>query len=299
MAPSLSAERKDRIAWETVARWTLRLTVAVQCLGSARWLLVVEETPLLALMWGQPDVGGLGWSEATALGVQQAIGWCLVAATVCVLVRPCGWVCGPLSLFQIMITLTLGQMHPSYFTGLDQLSPAAAFLLLFATRAARIAAPLGLWILDPWRAPRPLSRPLSPRRLEFAATFLRWAIALTFFSHGIEAIGHYFRFTDLNILAIWKLTGWQMSQTTAEGMLTVIGILDALVAVAIVTTRLPPIAYYLAFWGFVTAASRLIAYGPGAHWHELATRAPHVGIPLLLALYWSHHRRTKPSPGIQ
>ena len=32
--------------------WTLRMTVAVQCLGNWRWLTQIEETPLLHWMLG-------------------------------------------------------------------------------------------------------------------------------------------------------------------------------------------------------------------------------------------------------
>ncbi len=41
----------------------------------------------------------------------------------------------------------------------------------------------------------------------------------------------------------------------------------------------------MAVWGFVTAMSRMTAYG-WDHWHDLALRICNGGIPLFLWAYW-------------
>ena len=46
-----------------------------------------------------------------------------------------------------------------------------------------------------------------------------------------------------------------------------------------------PVGSCLAAWGFVTALSRMTAYG-WDHWYDLALRACNGGIPLLLYFYW-------------
>jgi len=42
----------------------------------------------------------------------------------------------------------------------------------------------------------------------------------------------------------------------------------------------------MVFWGFITAASRILVQGWDNGIHEFLTRVPHFGIPLTIALYW-------------
>ena len=48
----------------------------------------------------------------------------------------------------------------------------------------------------------------------------------------------------------------------------------------------------MAFWGLVTAFSRLIRLGPEG-WLETAMRALNAGVPLALFLYWTSMLREK------
>ena len=59
--------------------------------------------------------------------------------------------------------------------------------------------------------------------------------------------------------------------------------------------RIRTVALWMAAWGFVTALSRMTAYG-WDHWYDLALRACNGGIPLLLYFYWkSSAPKDKPS----
>lgn len=258
-------------------RWTLRVTVALQCIGNAWWFLRIEETPLLSFLWGQPDVGGLGWSEQAALGVQHALGWLLAAAAVCVLVRPVHAALVAIAVMQLALAAALVRMQGEFQLPWNWLPAVVAALFPLAEQAARVAAPAGLLALDP---------PSTERRRSLGIGILRAAIIVTFAAHGIEAWTHFYKFVDYNILAARNLLGWQMSQSTSETLLTVIGGVDLAAAMLVAACRWSPAVWYMVCWGFVTAASRIVVHGWELGWHEFTTRAAHFGIPLAIALYW-------------
>jgi hypothetical protein len=264
--------------WPTID-WLLRATVALQCLGLAYWFLWIEETPLLSFLWGQPDIGGLGWSEAVALGVQHAVGWAMLVAAGCVWVGRLAWVGGLVAAVQLAVAVAMIRVGGEYQLPWRWLPVGVAAVFPLAAQAARVAAPLGLVLVG--------------SRREITITVLRVAIVVTFVAHGIEAWTHYFKFIDDNIIAAQRLVGWQMSQATSETLLTAIGCVDFLVAALVATTRWPAAIYYMVLWGFVTAASRIVVHDWELGWHEFATRAAHFGLPLVVALYWRDVRSVK------
>ena len=119
---------------------------------------------------------------------------------------------------------------------------------------------------------------------------LRLAVAATFITHGVEAIRLNPAFVDLLIGSANNLLGWAMSQSTATIMLYVIGVIDIALAVALLARRWRSVAGYLAFWGIVTACSRVTAAGLvgfAAAYPETLIRAANGGAPLaLLILYF-------------
>ena len=265
----------------------------MQCLGNWRWLVQVEETPLMALLWNQPDVGGMGWSEATSLAVEHAVGWLTLLAGGCVLVRPCAAVLGPLALLQLLIATAMWRTSGGYVLQAAWLPPSLAALFPFATQSARIAAPLGLLLLDPWL----VQRPLSERRVAVGIGCLRWGVAIAFAAHGLEAWLHNPAFIDLLINSAQRLVGWNLSQATAEQLLSIIGILDMLVAIGCVGWRSRTVLWWMVFWGTTTAVSRITANGWDRSWHAAAIRLPHAGLPLAVLLYGllQCYRQTPPA----
>ncbi len=267
--------------WQAIV-WTLRITVALQCLGNWRWLAQIGESPLLSWMISPVDVGGLNWNEATGLAVQQTTGWLALVAGSFVLLRPCAAVLAPLGLLQLLIAVAMWRTGSGYTPQATWLSPQWAALFPLATQSARIVAPLALLLLDPWRA----KRPLSPRRIRLAMGLLLGGAMFAFLSHGIEAWHLYPVFIDLLIGTSGRLFGVALSQSSAEAMLAIIGVFDVFVAVACLFPRLRGVLWWMAFWGGITALSRVTAFGWDSSWYAAAIRMPHLGAPLAVVLYW-------------
>ncbi len=274
------SSKPDKL-WRAIV-WTLRITVALQCLGNWRWLTQIGESPLLSWWIGPTDVGGLAWNEATGLAVQQATGWLALAAGGCVLLRPCAAVLGPLVLLQIFFAIAMWRTDAGFSLQAPWLGPRLGALFPFATQLARIVAPLGLLLLDPWR----VERPLGPLRVGRAIRLLRWGIACTFLAHGIEAWLLNPVFIDLLIGSFQHLLSVQLSQSAAEELLQIIGGVDLLAAIACVSTRSRDVLWWMAFWGGITALSRMTAFGFETSWHTTLIRTPHLGVPLAVVLYW-------------
>ena len=77
-----------------------------------------------------------------------------------------------------------------------------------------------------------------------------------------------------------------MSRPTAVRLRTCTGVADILFAIACVSTRWRAVWWWMAFWGAVTALSRIASFGLNIGWSATLIRAPHVGVPLAVVLYW-------------
>ena len=258
------------------------MTVALQCLGNWRWMTQVEETPLLHWLLDPKDIGGLAWSEATALAVQQVVGWLVLLAGGLTLWRPYAVVLGPLVILHTLITVAMWRIAEGYPLQITWIAPQMLALFPFATQIARICAPLGLLLLRRERGE--LSE--DERRIDWAMQLLRWTIAVAFIAHGIEAVQLNPVFLDLLINSSQRLVGVSLSQATAETYLSIIGVIDIIVAFACVSFRWRSVLWWMALWGAATAVSRVIANGWDSSWHETLTRISHFGVPLAVALWW-------------
>jgi len=288
--PGPASNQNSRL-WRAMI-WALRITVALQCLGTWGWFTVWQETPFLHWLLDPEDIGGLHWSEPTSLAVQQTIGWLILLAGLFTLARPCAAVLGPVAVVQLLIAVAMWRVDYGFSLESDWLSPRTTALFPFVSHLARIAAPLGLLMLDPWRA----ERPLSDDRVALAIGGLRWAAAITFFAHGIEAWLLHPEFVDICISSSENILGIRMAQSTAEVLLRIIGGVDMLVAIACIGTRWRAVLWWMACWGGITAVSRVAAYGLNVGWSAVLTRAPHFGIPLAVVLYWHLLEWTRANP---
>jgi len=147
--------------------------------------------------------------------------------------------------------------------------------------ATRIVAPLALMLLDPWSQPNGLS--ISARR--WAEWLMRYAIAATFCAHGWEAFRHHPQFIDFLISAAKSLDAYELSESAARELLSLIAVLDLAASAAIVMRRWRFVAIYMAVWGAITACSRTVEAGWPAYF-EVLVRAANAGLPLTLAIYW-------------
>jgi len=271
------ADRESNWRWRVIL-WTLQITVALQCLGNWRWFTQIQETPLLHWLINPHDIGGLGWDESTALTTQQIVGWLVLLAGGVVLWRPRPVVLGALALLQTLIAVAMWRLAEGYALQTQWIPPQLLTLFPLATQMARMVAPLGLMLLV---------RPGDQKsRLASAVTLLRWTIAIVFLTHGIEAWQQNPKFLDLLIGASQRLLGLSLPQSLAEQILTVIGGVDVLLAIACVSIRSSSVLWWMVIWGAITAFSRIAAHGWPFAWHETFTRITHIGLPLAVVLGW-------------
>lgn len=120
--------------------------------------------------------------------------------------------------------------------------------------------------------------------------FLKSCIAITFFSHGLYAIGYYpipGNFMQMIIIAL------KCSNENALTILYVAGILDFVFAIGVFIPKLSRgFLFYGLFWGFVTTFARLytnfhIEFGLAnfSYWTmEFLVRIPHFTVPLVLLM---------------
>ena len=166
-----------------------------------------------------------------------------------------------------------------------------------AGHAVRYAAPLALLLLTAFPEKGNL------RRVEW---LLRWGVAGTFVGHGLCALWLKPSFVDLIIGTMnlflgdpvftavsfqdleEALTIAASRQAIAESALPIIAIQDFILVALLLLPgkRIKTIALWMAVWGFVTATSRMTAYG-WEHWHDLALRICNGGIPLFLWFHWN------------
>ncbi|MDG1326303.1 MAG: hypothetical protein P8P49_11100 [Opitutales bacterium] len=166
-----------------------------------------------------------------------------------------------------------------------------------AGHAVRYAAPLALLLLTAFPEKG------NVRRVEWV---LRWGVAGTFVGHGLCALWLKPSFVDLIIGTMnlflgdpvftavsfqdleEALTIAASRQTIAESALPIIAIQDFILVALLLLPgkRIRTVLLWMSVWGFVTAMSRMTAYG-WEHWHDLALRICNGGVPLFLWAHWN------------
>ena len=162
--------------------------------------------------------------------------------------------------------------------------------------AVRFAAPLALLLF--------IAFPGKNRESNIE-WILRWGVAGTFIGHGLCAlwikpsfieliVGTLNTFLGNPVLTAGSLEALDEAffvaasrQAFAEAALPIIAIQDFILVALLLLPgkKIKTIALWMAVWGFVTAMSRMTAYG-WDHWHDLALRICNGGIPLFLWAYW-------------
>ena len=164
-----------------------------------------------------------------------------------------------------------------------------ATLFPLFSQSARIAAPTAMFLFLKTATTAPADSPPRPAAVEC----LRWAAVATFAAHGLEAWQHYHVFVDMNIIASRKTLGLSMSQSQSEALLTAIGLADIAVAAVAAATKSRAAAGYMAGWGLLTAASRIVVQGWFLGLWGFATRVPHAIVPLVLWFVWRRETSTE------
>lgn len=127
---------------------------------------------------------------------------------------------------------------------------------------------------------------LAVQKPKGALAILKISIALTFASHGIEALAEHPIFMDyiLDFAETWFGIELTISQT--KTILFAMGWIDMIVAVLIVWTPSRTALLYMTAWGLVTAVARVVYHGDNGITGMLL-RTSHWTVPL--ALYLAYH----------
>ncbi len=259
----LNAEDFDRRG-NYLAEWTLRVAVGLQCLGLWR-IALVDGTSIgttLFVTWE--------WAEYPMLLVDRGVAWLCLALGVLLMARidrdlmrrVAEFGCGVITLWFLTVAALM------WFQG-----GKFGYEYSVAAHATRIFAPLALLLL--------LALGRQKGRVE---PILRFAAATTFAIHGVEALEHNPVFVDYIITAARRVDIY-VSQPFAEELLTAIGVQDLVLAALVATKRWRAVAAYMAFWGFITAASRVVHLGI-PKWPATLVRAANWGVPLALYFMW-------------
>ncbi len=121
------------------------------------------------------------------------------------------------------------------------------------------------------------------RSLPIVPFIFRVGLALTFATHGWEALQQHPSFVDLIIVGSQRLTSWAWSEATARNLLWVIGAIDLVAAVLVISKPTRSLLIYMSLWGLITAVSRII-FSPEMGLYETLMRVSHTGVPLLVIL---------------
>ena len=250
------------------ALWCLRLSVALQCFAAARiaWVAGSAVNGWLFMRAGLPEGVGSVTDQIAAI--------ILLLVSASALFRP------ERILFLLGAAWMLAIALATFFN-----PGTTSDSLALCSHAVRIAAPLCLAIALPNHQAK-LFGTITPSPT--ALWILLVGTAATFTAHGIEALQHYGRFVDL-LIGSGQLLGLTLSQSSAESILTGIGLHDLLLVILLFSRRWRGIAGWMAIWGFATALSRMTTMG-GDSWHQTAVRVANGGAPLTIFLAWTQLR---------
>lgn len=270
--------------------WCLRITILIQCLGvGGRYLITSYETesPVYGWLYFENQ-----WPEANAQTVDNLGALATVCAGTLLILG--GTLCRKRSgdLEWIRLVHHIEQVA-AIWIAFWMLALACAQMMRasmypewsLAEHSVRYAAPLALLVLGRIGSGLP-SETKSVMRRKTVVGILIVATAATFIAHGFKAIQRYSPFTDLILLSNLQWSNLAFGQATAETLLVGIGVVDILVAIALITMRLRWVAFYMAAWGLLTAFSRVAAFGIDA-WPETLLRIQNGGVPLVILLFWN------------
>jgi len=254
------------------------------CIGRA-YQCIFWDIPIRSLLWNEEwmtsfvsGVLGLSWEDylkhpkgdATIQVIVSTLGYTLLVSAALVFLKIKRWLTYT-GLFTSFIVL----VFIAFLYHLEKFQTAGQFL----EYALQFLCPLLLWYY--------LKNGISKRWI----LVLKIAIALTFISHGLYALGFYpvpANFVSMTIQVL------PLGNEAAVQFLYVIGIIDILFSIGLFLRgyifRIS--IWYCMIWGALTTSARIVAnvdlssFGSTMHqwWFESMYRLPHFLIPLLLYL---------------
>lgn len=246
----------------------VRIAVALQCI--ALWRITFLDGTSI----GTTLFMTLRWEEANSLLVDHSLAWVVLAAGLSALWRPTKVAAVIVSSWFAMVALLTAVQGGSFGAAYAPVAHATRYglpLLMFLTAMTG---------LDPEQ---------RRAKIEFVA---RWVAALTFIAHGIEALLANPRFIDYVITAFRRID-IEVSESTTRILLRIIGVQDLALAAMLLLKRWRWVAGYMAFWGALTAGSRMVHMGL-PKWPATLVRTANAAVPLVLWLLWAKAAPTQP-----
>ncbi len=217
----------------------LRVLVCVMLMGAAR-TLQLNGSSVSSVLWHD-----FMWSEAAFTGVDAAASYILYATALLALVLPRG-------------RLLAYAMLPS-----------VVWLILVPLAKVRAGGDFGYMLAPFAQGNRPLALmalavvALGPRaHTVWAVRLLKWGVVAVFASHGIEALFQNPRFIDYLIVSSHRLLSLPVQESTARILVYGIGAVDVLTAGLVLKGPNRAALGWAAVWGLLTAAMRLVYFGP-------------------------------------
>lgn len=111
--------------------------------------------------------------------------------------------------------------------------------------------------------------------------YLRFALALTFATHGLEALFQVPAFLAAVSAANRSFLPFPDTEIFASNALIIIGLIDLVLAFLAIFKPSRGVMLYMAFWGFLSAFGRILI-SPYQGWFDACLRASHYLLPILI-----------------
>ncbi|EIM77669.1 hypothetical protein A3SI_05749 [Nitritalea halalkaliphila LW7] len=208
-----------------------------------------------------------GWEQAQSRQVDVVLAYLHLGVAIFWLLRPTVVLAVILGCLQVLVTYMTWYQGGAHFTE-----------WAFFTQAIRMLSypAFVFWV---WGYPK------------VSAWVLRVGLGLTFFSHGLEALYQHPHFIDY-LIGTARQFGFRLREAQAVQLLRIIGVVDVLVAVWVLVRPWRGVLFWMAFWGLLTAFSRLTELGL-AQYPQVLLRSLNFLGPLLLWLLTFHFRSSE------
>ncbi|MCA9550358.1 MAG: hypothetical protein KC933_10000 [Myxococcales bacterium] len=237
----------------------LRGLLAVMLVGAGA-LAHTGGSPISGLL------GDAGW--AGAAGLDEVAGYVLYATAALVLLMPRGrWLARAVVPAAVWLTLV----------PLAKVIAGGDFAALAPLgQGNRVLGLVALALLT-------THQPGAPNAARSVA-LLRLGAAAVFLGHGLEALLQHPQFVDYLLVTARRAAGFPLAEAATHPILYVIGVVDVVVALSVWRGPHRLALGWACFWGFATAAMRLVYYGPLGGAPHAAVRALNGGGELILLM---------------
>jgi len=270
----LNAEQSETNAsrWLKTAGWILRIAVAIHLLG----LFIAVHTRAGTAIGG---IALMDWGVAhdTIFAWEKGVTKILLLLGISLLVFPTF----PIAL--IVGAAILANSYAAYKFGGEPFYEWSVW-----SNTLRWGAPLALAVLafpTRWIGG-------EATRARIVSWMLRIMIAIVFVVHGLQAWFANPVFIDLMIGTARRLFDYRLTESNAVTLLKAIAVLDIIVAALLLAGRWRPLLGWLAFWGLITAVSRVTALGIMSY-PEILVRASHYLTPLAVWGFMMYEMRSR------